>query len=288
MRPHSRRYGDCVKLNLGCGWDHREGYLNVDFVTAHRPDLVGDVLHLPLASGAATEVFAQDVLEHLPRTATEEALAEWRRVTAHGGVTRIRVPSLFHAVDYMRRAGTIDVHRLLLQNLYGTQAYTGDVHLTSFTDLTVSYGLHQAGFRSVQAHLVDDWMWDIRAYASDGPPVAVFWSDGFYEIESSAGMTWRWCRQHGEIVIVNTDSAPHTAQISMVFRFAHADPDELEVRVGDFTGRFPHGESLSRSVDLPPASRIVLAIDAPFDSVDAPMDPRSLYFQVTDAAISIR
>jgi hypothetical protein len=31
------------KLNLGCGWDKRDGYLNVDLHGSHDPDLVADV-----------------------------------------------------------------------------------------------------------------------------------------------------------------------------------------------------------------------------------------------------
>ena len=57
-----------ARLNLGCGYDRREGFLNVDLHAFHDPDLVGDVRSLPaLPSGRYTEIVAQDVLEHLER-----------------------------------------------------------------------------------------------------------------------------------------------------------------------------------------------------------------------------
>lgn len=116
----------------------------MDFAPHHKPDFAADVLNLPIAEGAIGEILAQDVLEHLPRTSTTEALAEWRRVTEADEVARIRVPSLFHAVDLKRSADTLSMHQILVQNLYGTQAYTGDVHLTSFTDRTIADAFHSA------------------------------------------------------------------------------------------------------------------------------------------------
>jgi predicted SAM-dependent methyltransferase len=57
-----------LKLNLGCGFDIRAGYVNIDANDEHHPDLVSDVANLSaLADGVAIEALAQDVLEHLPR-----------------------------------------------------------------------------------------------------------------------------------------------------------------------------------------------------------------------------
>jgi hypothetical protein len=63
------------KLNVGCGYDRREGYLNVDLHAVHKPDLVADVTHLPmLPSESFDEILAQDVLEHFERAKTAPAL----------------------------------------------------------------------------------------------------------------------------------------------------------------------------------------------------------------------
>jgi predicted SAM-dependent methyltransferase len=56
---------DAMKLNLGCGFDHRAGYLNVDMHPFTNPDLVADVLDLSMLPAATyDEIIAQDVLEH--------------------------------------------------------------------------------------------------------------------------------------------------------------------------------------------------------------------------------
>lgn len=74
------------KLNLGCGFDLREGYLNVDMNVWHKPDLLADVRKLGfLPAQYYEEILAQDVLEHLPRTETLRVLAHWNRPLKMGG-----------------------------------------------------------------------------------------------------------------------------------------------------------------------------------------------------------
>lgn len=154
------------RLNLGCGFDHREGYLNVDFQAFHAPDLVADVSDLPmLPSGRYVEILAQDVLEHLPRSATVPTLAEWNRLLAPGGRLELRVPSLFDLVDLFRRPENLNPNRqeALLQSLFGTQAYTGDTHLTSFTRPLLEHHLDQEGFRPVEWTVRDEWLFELVA-----------------------------------------------------------------------------------------------------------------------------
>ena len=59
------------KLNIGCGYDKREGYLNVDVDPACAPDLlIRDGDYSPIPRRQFEEVLAKDVLEHIPRAQT--------------------------------------------------------------------------------------------------------------------------------------------------------------------------------------------------------------------------
>jgi predicted SAM-dependent methyltransferase len=92
------------KINVGCGYDRREGYLNVDLHAVHGPDLVADVVSMPmLPSGAFDEVLAQDVLEHFERAKTVPALQEWARLLAPGGILHVRVLTLTGMFDLLSR-----------------------------------------------------------------------------------------------------------------------------------------------------------------------------------------
>jgi predicted SAM-dependent methyltransferase len=84
-------------LNLGCGYDHRPGFLNVDSDPACGSDLIADVCSLPmLPSRWFDHIVAHDVLEHISRTKTDEVLEEWARLLAPAGHMAVRVPSLQH------------------------------------------------------------------------------------------------------------------------------------------------------------------------------------------------
>ncbi|MDQ6621406.1 MAG: DUF4214 domain-containing protein [Pseudomonadota bacterium] len=152
------------KLNLGCGSDRRAGYLNVDLNAFNKPDLVADVRDLSLLpSGHYEEIVAQDVLEHLPRTATGGALREWNRLLRRGGKLHLRVPSLEGLCEMFRSRPQFEQHLRLMQNLFGTQAYTGDFHLTSFTRVLMEGYLQRTGFRVAQLRVMDGWLFDLVA-----------------------------------------------------------------------------------------------------------------------------
>jgi len=153
-----------TRLNLGCGFDHRDGYLNVDFEAAHEPDLLSDVRTLDgLPDGRFTEILAQDILEHLPRSDTAATLQRWSDLLAVDGTIYIRT------TDVIGLAGMMAHHRdpanqfEFMHLLFGTQAYTGDFHLNAFTEVTLRSLLHDAGLEVVSIERFDNWLLDCVA-----------------------------------------------------------------------------------------------------------------------------
>ncbi len=158
------------RLNLGCGFDRREGYLNVDFQAFHEPDLVADIRHLDtLGSAEFDEIVAQDVLEHLERQDVDAALCEWARLLRPGGRLLLRVPDIIGVARLLCRHQDLDTQRTLIQNLFGTQAYTGDYHHAGFTEVTMRASLAAAGFEVESLVPRDEWMFDVVAVRADGP-----------------------------------------------------------------------------------------------------------------------
>jgi predicted SAM-dependent methyltransferase len=154
------------RINVGCGYDVRPGYLNVDFVARHNPDLLADVTSLPmLPSGYFDEVVANDVLEHIERTKTDAVLTEWARLLAPNGIMRLGVPSLLHLADLALSPGYRDAEHAngIIHLMFGTQAYTGDFHFTSFTPATLHAHLHRAGLFVRSVDLRDGWVYDVGA-----------------------------------------------------------------------------------------------------------------------------
>lgn len=161
------------KLNLGCGWDKRDGYLNVDLHGSHDPDLVADVRHLDLLPTAGfDEVVAQDVLEHLPRTDGLPALREWARLLVPGGRLVLRVPDLLGLATLLATHTDHDWQETLITNLFGTQAYNGDFHQNGFTELRLRQHLHDAGFDVAEVAHADGWLFDVVAVRTETPAPA--------------------------------------------------------------------------------------------------------------------
>jgi SAM-dependent methyltransferase len=161
------------RINLGCGYDIRPGYLNVDFVERHGPDLLADVTSLPmLPDGWFEDIVANDVLEHIDRTRTDAVLAEWTRLLAPAGRIRIRVPSLLHLAAMVLAPENRDPDRTagLILLMYGTQAYTGDYHLTSFTPATLTRHLANVGLYASAVGMLDGWMFEVDASRISVPP----------------------------------------------------------------------------------------------------------------------
>ena len=168
-------YAHPRRLNLGSGFDYREGFLNIDLNDFHKPDLVADVriLHA-LPSDFYEELVANDVLEHLERAETLATLVEWSRVLRLGGILRLRVPDLRGLLTLFRDPArqSIEEQERLVQCLFGTQNYTGDYHYTGFTEILLCHYLEKAGFSEVILQSRDEWLFDAQATKARTPAPA--------------------------------------------------------------------------------------------------------------------
>lgn len=92
-----------MKLNLGCGDDIREGFINVD-LRKHSPkvDMVWDLNDLPWPweDESAELIVAKTVFEHL-RINLLESMNECWRILAPGGRLWIKLPYWKHDHSYM-------------------------------------------------------------------------------------------------------------------------------------------------------------------------------------------
>ena len=80
-------------LDLGCGRNTHEQFVNMDFLWHPKVDLCWDVCRgLPFLDGSLRGVFTEHCLEHFDLSGVEGILRECRRVLAPGGTLRIVVP----------------------------------------------------------------------------------------------------------------------------------------------------------------------------------------------------
>lgn len=152
------------KLNLGCGFDIKDGYLNIDFQDYHHPDLVADVTELEmLPNDYYEEIVAQDVLEHIGREKTGSVLKRWCELLCEGGELYLRSTSIIDLAELMKKKQDPMFHQELVQCLFGTQHYNGDYHYTGFTKPLLYYYLYSAGFQVIDIKNKDEWLFEVFA-----------------------------------------------------------------------------------------------------------------------------
>ncbi len=137
-----------MKLNLGCGFDKRVGYINIDIRGEVHPNVVGDIgkIPYPYDKESIDEIIAKDILEHFPFSSVDLLIKEWNRILKRGGRIYIQVPDL----EYMAREVILSKKygfKKISFWLYGEQNYPANFHKSGFTILTLTILLEQAFFK---------------------------------------------------------------------------------------------------------------------------------------------
>ena len=130
------------KLNLGCGSDIKQGFVNLDSAKLPGVDIVHDLekLPLPLPSDAFEEVLCQDVLEHLdyPRV-----LKEIHRSMAKGGVLKIRVPHFTSKNNFIdpthKKMFSIKTFGFFVKNTAYDRDYYFDFHFEKIGSAKITF-----------------------------------------------------------------------------------------------------------------------------------------------------
>lgn len=89
------------KLNLGCGFDHRPGWVNADCFKECKPDIVVDISETPwpFPDNEFDHILLKHVLEHVGKDYAEfkRIMQELYRVIRHNGSIEIYVPHFTHS-----------------------------------------------------------------------------------------------------------------------------------------------------------------------------------------------
>lgn len=285
------------RLNLGCGFDIRPGYLNVDFQDFHSPDLVGDVRDLSmLPADTFEEIIAIDVLEHLPRSDSEKGITEWARLLQAGGSLELQMPDVVACGRFLGEHDDVTAHTQMLGQLFGTQGYTGDFHLAGFTDIILADVLRTAGFHRTVIGTRDGWMLtSVSELAGSAvlEPLSVGWLYGFWDLEGSGRTAWRWCDRRAELLVINHQDSPVRVRVSAGISRSPGDGADVLVTCRATGAEFQDvlaipatGEKFwSRTMSIQPGpARIVFSTEA--DVLDVP-DPRTMAFRLTDATVKL-
>lgn len=159
------------RINVGCGFDLKPDYINVDLNDFHGPDVVSDIIDLDgFPSQTFDEVYAKDVLEHFPWRMAEYAMRSWNRVLVQGGGLRLvttYLPGLARRILSAEYGARLSTQHVTMVNLFSSQGYPGDFHCAAFTERQIRFYTSRAGFTVQSVAMVDDWLIDVVLTKAD-------------------------------------------------------------------------------------------------------------------------
>ena len=140
-----------LKLNLGCGGTHLDGYINIDIVNEnHCADEIADCTDLlikhPEWEGKVNEILLMHVVEHFTKDDATHALKDYCALLSTTGKLIMELPD-FEALCRLVLEGNIG--DLTLCYIFGSHSREGQVHHWGWTQRSLRWELLKAGFNEV-------------------------------------------------------------------------------------------------------------------------------------------
>lgn len=121
-----------IKLNLGCGNDIKDGYINIDrYNNTGNVDMSADIGNLPFENESVDEIYTSHVFEHIPINEIYGVVEEWKRVLKPNGDLILRLPNLEHEINIWLNTPDEDKWTEVYR-IFGAQSHPGNTHFCGF------------------------------------------------------------------------------------------------------------------------------------------------------------
>ena len=141
-----------LKLHLGCGDKHIDGYVNIDIRPMESVDKVDNIKYLrSFKKDSVDVIYSASVLEHFIRWEYKNALRRWYDILKPGGILRVGVPDFESIVNYYLEEKDLEA---VMGLLYGGQDYDQNFHYTCWDFNRLEKDLKEIGFRDICRY---DW-----------------------------------------------------------------------------------------------------------------------------------
>lgn len=139
-----------IRLNIGCGHNRIEGYINIDILNLPNVDQVLDIRHtlLPFGDNSIDEILLFHTIEHIEEKYHKDIFKEFHRVLEPEGSLFISYPEFKVCAQYY-----IDNHRGMADfwkaTIYGLQRTHGDYHVSLMDTEALIELLQDCGFYEI-------------------------------------------------------------------------------------------------------------------------------------------
>jgi predicted SAM-dependent methyltransferase len=129
------RAGTPLRLHLGCGETHLEGYVNIDYpqdrhaVMRTKADICAEIKQLRFPDNSVDEIRLHHVFEHFNRVEALGLLVRWHRWLRTGGVLHIETPDLEGSARTVLSDVPLKEKTAAVRHLAGDQTETWAYHI---------------------------------------------------------------------------------------------------------------------------------------------------------------
>jgi SAM-dependent methyltransferase len=142
-----------VKLNIGCGSNKIEGFINIDTEESCHPDLIHNLMEspLPYENGSVDEIVFFHCIEHIRKIYHRGILLEFSRLLKYGGKLLISYPNFWECAQRWHQ-NTGANRKFWEATLYGRQLYETDYHVCAMNPDELCETLYTCGFENVSSY----------------------------------------------------------------------------------------------------------------------------------------
>lgn len=143
------KFGGQKKVNLGCGRQDFEGYINVDARDLPNVDIIASATDIPFSDNELDEILTSHLIEHFTNIVMlNEVLPYWLSKLKNGGVLRCILPNMEYMIKKYAK-GDITFENLEELTM-GEQEYEGDFHYAMYSVDKLKNMLLQCGFSRIE------------------------------------------------------------------------------------------------------------------------------------------
>ena len=146
---HMSKTNQPIKLNLGCGDDILDGYINCD-IDGDKADMFFDATKIPFPDNSVDEIRAYHLIEHFPFQKGLDVLKEWHRALKPSGVLVMETPDLLNTCRQFVESDEYDRIKLYGHFFAWPDLSPFQTHYFLFTETQMKWSLEETGFTDIQ------------------------------------------------------------------------------------------------------------------------------------------
>ncbi|MCA9468682.1 MAG: glycosyltransferase [Nitrospira sp.] len=167
---HLWQKGRSLRLHLGCGEQHLDGYVNVDYPSSEHnvmtptADVFWDLQRMKLPDDIVDEIRCHHVFEHFNRVNALAMLMRWHRWLKCDGLLYLETPDLMGCAQTFISTKSLRTKMGIVRHLVGDQTASWGFHVEQWFPERFVHTLERLGFAHIETKA---WSWPHEPYLSN-------------------------------------------------------------------------------------------------------------------------